>query len=205
MRQRLNDSPLFALGLIGVLAIAVALLFLSGKGNSGATTATPAGATAVTPSPPTATPSTAIPLPTIAAPAVSPAGPVGAPTTFRAGPGLPKPVVAAHAHNEVVVLLVFKRNGIDDTGVRQLLGSLPKRADFAFFQTAAKNIAKYSRIAVGVDVNRVPAIVVIRPSKSKRATPVATVTYGYHGAGSIRQAIRDARYKGPNDLPAYPR
>jgi hypothetical protein len=56
-----------------------------------------------------------------------------------------------------------------------------------------------------VDVNRVPALVVIEP---KRATdggmPEASVSYGFRSAESVLQAIRDAGYRGRKNLPSYP-
>jgi hypothetical protein len=208
MRQRLNDNPMFALAAVVVLGIGIAFLFLtrmSGSQSTAAPTATtstavaPAGAAAVPD--PTATATTP--------PATSPtATPVPATSgVFAAGPGLPKPVVQAYNRGDIVVLLVFKRNGIDDRAVRTYVDQLSGTRHVSIFQTSAKNLTDYSRIAVGVDLNRVPAIVVLEPSKKgkKGANPQATVTYGFHGVGSIEQAIRNAKYSGPEDLPTYPR
>jgi hypothetical protein len=113
-------------------------------------------------------------------------------------------VVKAYHDDKIVVLLVFKRNGIDDRGVRKLFKQLPQHSSVALFKTSALHVTHYSRIAVGVDLDRVPAIVVLKPDKKHSDTPTATVSYGFHGAGSIEQAIRDAHYKGPDDLPSYP-
>ena len=75
----------------------------------------------------------------------------------------------------------------------------------ALFVTRAKGIAKYSRITQGVEVERVPAIVVIRPKKyADGGLPEASVSYGYRGPQSIAQAVRDANYGGRSDLPYYP-
>ena len=69
----------------------------------------------------------------------------------------------------------------------------------------AKRIARYSRIASGVDVNRVPALVVISPKKlNDGGLPKATVSYGFRGPGSVVQAVKDAEYKGKTNLPYYP-
>jgi hypothetical protein len=207
VRQRLNDNPMFALAFVGVLGIAIAFLFMTRMSGSSSestaaptATATTAATTAAT-TPPAST-TGATPAPTNST-TPTPAGADG----FVAGPGLPKPVVTAYKHGDIVVLLVFKRNGIDDQEVRRYVSQLSHEQDTKIFQTSAKNITDYSRIAVGVDLNRVPAIVVVEPSKKSKngASPQATVSYGFHGVGSIEQAIRDAKYNGPEDLPTYPR
>jgi hypothetical protein len=207
MRQRLNDNPMFALALVGVLGVGIAFLFLTRmSGSSSESTAAPTSTTATVEITATTSGATTPPAST------TPASPGTAATTptegaFQPGPGLPRPVVRAYNQGKIVVLLVFKRNGIDDKDVRRYVSELSGKRDVAIFQTSAKNITDYSRIAVGVDLNRVPAIVVVEPTKkSKKASnPQATVSYGFHGAGSIEQAIRDARYSGPEDLPTYPR
>jgi hypothetical protein len=56
-----------------------------------------------------------------------------------------------------------------------------------------------------VNVNRVPALVVVRPKKLTHGPPVASVSYGFRGPDSVRQAVRDALYKGPTNLPYYPK
>ena len=209
MRQRLNDNPIFGLAFVVILGIAVVFLFLSRMGSSAQTppaTTTPAtGATAPVPAATTATPATPAP---VTAP-VSPTPATAGGGEWTAGPGLPKQVVKAYNGDKVVVLLVFKRNGIDDTEVRHYVDRLSaEQQDAAIFQTSAKHIVDYSRIAVGVNVSQVPAIVVLEPNRGhidKHAMPKATVSYGFHGFGSIEQAIRDAQYNGPDDLPTYPR
>ena len=35
--------------------------------------------------------------------------------------------------------------------------------------------------------------------------PTAVVSYGFRGARSVEQALDDALYKGPTDLPYYPK
>ena len=34
--------------------------------------------------------------------------------------------------------------------------------------------------------------------------PAATVSYGFRGPASVEQALEDALYKGPKDIPYYP-
>ena len=59
--------------------------------------------------------------------------------------------------------------------------------------------------ALGVDVNRVPALIVVRPRRLAHGAPTATVSYGFRGPDSVQQAVRDALYKGPRNLPYYPK
>ncbi len=212
MRQRLNDNPIMAVALVAVLGIAIIFLFLtrtsgSSSDSTAATTPATTPATGVATTDPTAAATATPTTPATVAPSTSPTPTGSAP--FVPGPGLPKQVVHAYNSDKVVVLLIFKRNGIDDTDVRHYVDKLSaKQEDAAIFQTAAKHIADYSRIAVGVDVSQVPAIVVLEPNRGhvdKNATPKATVTYGFHGFASIQQAIRNAQYNGPDNLPTYPR
>ena len=78
-------------------------------------------------------------------------------------------------------------------------------SDVALFIVSARGIARYSRITQGVDVERVPALIVIRPKKlADGGLPEASVSYGYRGPESIKQAVRDANYDGRRDLPSYP-
>ena len=69
-------------------------------------------------------------------------------------------------------------------------------ADVATFVVPAKRIARYSAITGGVEVNRVPALVVIRPKSLAGSTPTASVQYGFQSPESVAQAVIDAGYKG---------
>ena len=66
----------------------------------------------------------------------------------------------------------------------------------AVFGTRASGIARYTRITQGVNVDRVPALVVVRPQGG--GTGVAEVRYGFRSADSVVQAVRDVLYRGPN-------
>jgi hypothetical protein len=118
---------------------------------------------------------------------------------------LPKPVAAAYAHDKAIVLFVFRDHGIDDDAVRSSVEQLRSRGDVAVFTTRAAGIARYSRITKGVDVNRVPALIVVRPRQLTDGPPTATVSYGFRGPDSVDQAVRNALYKGPTNLPYHPR
>ena len=60
----------------------------------------------------------------------------------------------------------------------------------------AKQIYRYAAITVGLDVNRVPALVVMRPKRLSGGTPQASVDYGFQTSQSVLQAVRDAAYDG---------
>jgi hypothetical protein len=223
VRKALNENPIVQVALIGILVIAVGVLFMTRMSSGGGeapppATTTPATA-APTPAPApeasagadSASPSASADAPAPSAPAdpaaAAPA-PDGAPVDesgFVAGPGLPGPVVAAYDSGETVVILVVRENGIDDRKVEETVRAVSADQSTTLFVTPAVGIAKYSRITQGVDVDRVPAMVVIRPKRlSEGPLPEATVSYGFRGPESVAQTVRDANYKGRDDLPSYP-
>lgn len=218
MREKLNDNPLLQVAVLGVLALIVGFLLITRMGGSSSDTTTPAAttpaptdttATATTATTPAATtPATATapvtPGVTPAAPA-APATPVPAAGDFKAGPGLPKGVVNAYEKGQVVALLIVDDKGVDDQKLKAIVTSLNKRPDTTLFVVKSKDIADYSRIAQGVDLQQTPALVVLRPKKlTKGPTPTATIEYGFRGPSSVMQMVEDALYKGPTNLPYYP-
>jgi hypothetical protein len=76
-------------------------------------------------------------------------------------------------------------------------------AGVASFVVPADRIAHYATIAQGVDLNRVPALVVFRPKHLAGGVPAASVDYGYQSPESVEQAILDAGYKG-RTIPYHP-
>jgi hypothetical protein len=216
VRRALNENPVAQIAVLGVLVVVVGFLLMarmahkSGGSDSVATSsaapAAPAPADSATSTSPSSQVGTAPPSTGSAAvpPATTP--PVGtAASGFVAGPGLPAPVVKAYAEDKTVVLLVFRQRGVDDSAVRSSVERLRGRSELAVFVTHAAHIARYARITEGLDVNRVPALIVLRPRHLTHGTPTASVTYGFQGPDSVDQAIRNSRYKGPSDLPYYPR
>ena len=210
MRKALNDNPMVQIGVLGVLAVIVGFLILTrmhGSSSSPATsttptTAAPAGSTATAP-----TTGVAPTAPSSTAPVAPPAGPTATVPQGKlvAGPGLPKPVASAYADGKAVVLLVVRNKGIDDSAVRASVERLRGNHGLAVFVANAGQIARYSRIAEGVNVNRVPALIVVRPKSLTRGAPTASVSYGFRGPDAVVQAVRDALYKGPTNLPYFPR
>ena len=216
MRAKLNENPVFQAGLVGVLALAVGLMLLLRMGGSStssgtdtAATADPAATTAS--AAPTSTDSSATaPAPATASSSEAQAAPAApatgaAPGGFEAGPGLPAPVVNAYDAGKAVVLLIVNDKGIDDRDIEDSVKKLESNPDAAVFVTKVANVSDYSRITGGVDLDRTPAMVVIRPKKlDDSPTPTAVVSYGFRGDASVEQALENALYKGPSDLPYYP-
>jgi hypothetical protein len=210
VRKAINDNPIVQVGLLGVLALVVGFVLItrmSSKSSepstdtstSAASVAPGAATTPATPTDPTAT------TPSTAAPSTGAVAEAAAAGKFVAGPGLPTPVVQAYAANKVVVLLVVRRKGIDDEAVKASVEQQESAADIALFVTNAGHISRYSRIVTGVNVDRVPALIVLRPRKLTKGTPVASVSYGFRGPDSVAQAINDALYNGPTNQPYYPK
>ena len=76
----------------------------------------------------------------------------------------------------------------------------------AAFDAIAGAAANGELVPGGVDVSRVPALVVVRPrERSRSGIPVASVSYGFRGPASAEQAVRDALYDGRQDLPYHPK
>ena len=204
MRKAINSNPVVQVGLLGALGILVAVVFLSRMGGSSPppaeTAETATQSSAATAPPATAATPTApsTPAPEAVAPPASPAGS----TPFEASKGLPADLVKAYESGDVVVLLVMQDKGIEDAPLRRNVESLEGRGDTSVFITDAKHATRYSRIAEGVNLDRVPAIIVLAPLEGKLSgdaiapLPTATVTYGFRGKESVNQAVEDALYRG---------
>ena len=215
MRKALNDNPTVQIAVIGVLVVSVGLFMMTNlkKGSGGSSGATGSPATSASATPGAAAVTTApAPVPGASAPATGGAAaapPVTSgtvpPEALVPGPGLPRPVIAAWKGGNAVVLLVVRGSGIDDRLVRGSVESLSGEQEVSVFVTRAEDVARYSRITQGVGVNRVPALVVVRPRRSRNAVPEAQVSYGFRNSQSVVQAVHDALYTGHDNLPYYPR
>jgi hypothetical protein len=188
MREKLNKNPMAQVGIILVLLIAVGFMLMKGMGG-GEEEGEGAVATAEAPA---AVAETGAP---IEGEAVS--STTSAVTTPVPAPPLPKDVVSAYEEGKTVVLLLVRDGGIDDEPTRAAVEGLRSVADTAVFVAPARQIARYAAIALGVDVSRVPALVVLRPKRLSEAGPEASITYGYQTFQHVDQLIRDARYDGP--------
>lgn len=203
MRQKLNENPKAQVGVVIALIIAAAFMFLKSSGGGEAEESAPTEATvAVAGTSAVGTATGATPGEAVEGAvesAVETAGETGVvsavPTSVPAPPP-PAPITAAYDAGRTVVLLIVHDGGIDDALVRQASARLESRPDVALFTVPAAQIARYAAITVGLDVNRVPALVVMRPKRLSGGTPQASVDYGFQTAGGIEQAVQDAAYDG---------
>jgi hypothetical protein len=193
MRDKLNENPLAQIAVIGVLLV-LGILLLTTMGGGGESASEPETA-AETPSTATSAPAGTA----TSAPAITPAGETpatGSVATPPVAPPPPKAVTTAFDSGQTVVLLIVREGGIDDRMVRADASALSAVSNVALFVVPARKIARYAAITEGVGVNRVPALVVLRPKPLSHGAPSASVNYGYQGAQSVVQAVVDARYRG---------
>jgi hypothetical protein len=209
VRKTLNENPVVQVVMLGILGIVVAFMFMtrvmggdetSEPATEGSATPTPTASTAPTPAP---APADAVPAEStatdVATEAVVPAG-----AGFETGEGLPASVVSAYESGNVVALLVVNSRGAEDSRLEAEIGALRSRGDTSVFVAEAKDVARYSRIAEGVNLDRVPALVVIEPKRlAEGELPAATISYGFRGPDSVVQAVRDVLYDG-KELPYHP-
>jgi hypothetical protein len=219
MRESINSNPVVQAAFVGVLLLACLFLLYTrviSAGSSGdaassepatppAATTESAAPTATAPAAPGATaPETAAPTgPETAAPTAPPADGAVSPGGLEAGKGMPKPVVDAYEDDKAVVLLVVRQAGIDDKRVENSVQVVEADPDVTVFVTGAKKIARYSQIANGVGVSRVPALIVMKPRSVSDGVPTASVSYGFRSPASVAQAVEDSLYDG-RDVPYYP-
>jgi hypothetical protein len=105
--------------------------------------------------------------------------------------GLPKPVAAALRKNQVLVLLFWNGRSADDKAVHAALKHVDRWNGRVSVQSAPiSRIARYGRIARGVDVQQSPTVVVADPNLQ------AVTLVGYVDAATINQAVVDALRNG---------
>ena len=193
MREKLNDNPMAQVALIGVLLV-VAAVFLLGKSGGepeeeeGGSAAADAAVAAVASELEVGQQPLKLPPPG--------SGP-GAP------PAPPRAVTDAFNAGETVAILFVRDGGIDDRLVTDAVARLDAIGGVATFVVPSRQLVRYVSIAQGVDLNRVPALVVIRPKHLNSGYDPASVHYGFQSAQSIVQAVVDARYHG-GTLPYHP-
>lgn len=191
MREKLNSNPLAQAALVGFLLVATGIfLMTSMRGGGEEEEATTSSATVTT-----ADGSVTV-TGEVAASAGGPAVPPPPGALAEAAPPPPRPVTAAFEANKTVVLLFVRNGGIDDRMVAGTVKSLGALSEVATFVVPAGRIARYAAVAQGVSVDRVPALVVVRPKRLNRSIPVASVHYGFQSPESVVQAVIDAGYKG---------
>jgi hypothetical protein len=199
MREKLNSNPLAQVAVVGVLLVLGGVFFMSTMGKGGdsgsePTTTTTSTATLTTPA------GSASVSATVTAPSVPAVSPSQAAAT---APPLPRAVTAAWAANRTVVLLFVRNGGIDDGMVSATVKRLSLLPGVAAFVVPAGRISRYAAIAQGVEVNRVPALVVLRPRDVGKGIPTASVSYGFQSPAAVVQAVVDAGYQG-RTVPYHP-
>jgi hypothetical protein len=182
MRDKLNSNPFAQIGLIAVLLIAVGYFVMHTMGGGDQSASSEVSATveeSIGTLEPGAVVSTSVPVVPMA---------TSAP---------PAAVVDAYESGSTVALLFVHDGGIDDRLVRDASAQLAALPGVATFVVPAAKISRYAAITEGVGVERVPALVVIRPKRLDQAVPTASVSYGFQSGESIAQAVIDAGYEGP--------
>lgn len=205
MREKLNSNPMAQAGIVLVLLIAVGIFLMKGMGGEEEgeeaipteATVSVAG-TEVSGTATAATPGEAVEGAIASATEGVTAGAgTSAVTSALPAPPLPKAVTSAYQSGKTIVLLVVHDGGIDDKLAEQAVEGVGSMPDTALFVVPVSQIARYAAITLAVDVNRVPALVVVRPKDLSEGSPEASVTYGLQTPQSVEQALRDATYDGP--------
>lgn len=186
MRDKLNENPIAQVALIGVLLVVVLVFFMKSMGGGEEGEEAPA-----------AEASAALEEGTGGVEAGTPAVPAGVPAVPMVTSPPPADVVDAYESGSTVALIFVHDGGIDDRLVRDTSAQLASLPGVAIFVVPASEISRYAAITEGVGVERVPALVVIRPKRVEGAVPTASVSYGFQNGESVVQAVIDAGYEGP--------
>lgn len=188
MREKLNENPIAQVALVGVLLV-LAAVFLLGKMGGGSEEE---GGSAESPAANAAVAAVETELGAGGQPIKLPppgSGP-GSP------PAPPRPVISAFNAGDTVAILFVRDGGIDDRLVTGAVRRLEAMSRVSVFVVPSHQLARYVSIAQGVELNRVPALVVIRPKSLSHGYDPASVHYGFQSSESIVQAVVDARYHG---------
>lgn len=187
MREKLNENPMAQVALVGVLLVLAAVFLLSkmGGGSEEEEGGESAAANAAVASAAAELEASGQPI-ELPPPGSGPGSP----------PAPPRAVVSAFNAGETVAILFVRDGGIDDRLVKDSVQRLEAIGGVATFVVPSHQLARYVSIAQGVDLNRVPALVVIRPKHLSGAYDPASVQYGFQSAESVVQAVVDARYHG---------
>jgi hypothetical protein len=201
MRERLNNDPKAQVAAIAVLVVLAAFFFVSKMGGGvveeGAVEATVAVAgTEATGTATGATPGEAVEGAVESAVENTSAVVPVLPSNLEAPPP-PAPVTAAYRAGETVALLIVRDNAIEDDLVKRSAEVIEGMEGTALFVVPVSQIARYAAITLGVEVSRVPALVVMAPKGASHGEREASVTYGFQTPQTLEQAVRDAGYTGP--------
>jgi hypothetical protein len=187
VREKLNESRAAQIGLVAVLVLVVAVLFLGKSGGSGGEPEAEATVEAGS-------------APALASQAGMGELPVSVPTDRP----LPHRFTAAYESGETVALLVVHDGGIDDAYAELALKEAAAVERAVVIVVPARQISRYASVTVGLDINQVPALIVMRPKPLSHGVPQAAVSYGYQTPESVFVALRDASYVGPEQRAYHP-
>lgn len=187
MREKLNENPAMQAVVVGLLLLATVFFLMSSMGGGGPKSSGGESSSSAASAESTA----AAPAGLSAALAM-----VSQASAAHAQP-LPASVIAAWNADKTVVLLFVHDHGIDDRLVKRATEGLSALPLAATFVVPAKQISRYAAVTEGVGVDRVPALVVIRPKSLRQTVPTASVSYGFQSQASVVQAVIDAGYRGP--------
>jgi hypothetical protein len=190
MREKLNESKAAQAGLVVVLLLVVAFFLMKKGGGESEETA--------------AAPEEGVVTETLPVAETSAGGMGELPTAVPDAKAPPHAFRAAYAADQPVVLLIVHDGGIDDEYTEESLREVASVEHVATFVVPAKKISEYASVTVGLNINQVPAMVVLRPRNLSGGTPQGTVLYGFQTTESVYQAIRDAVYKGPERSTYHP-
>jgi hypothetical protein len=202
MREQLNDNPIAQVAVVLVLVAAAAFMFLKpGGGEESAPEATIAvGGTEMSQSEAASAAGEAVEAGVEAAiesGAVGGAAGVTEMPTSVPAPPPPHRFSAAYDSGATVALLVVHDGGIDDRLTANASRSIESLPGVKLIQVPVKRLPSYAAVTVGLDLNRVPALVVMKPKRLSDGIPQATVDYGFQTPETLIQAVRDASYDGP--------
>ncbi|HEX9968016.1 MAG TPA: hypothetical protein VGB06_08710 [Solirubrobacterales bacterium] len=189
MRDKLNENPLMQVAVIGALLVATGFFVLSTMGGGGEEEAASESTAGIAIESPTGMTTETGAVGAAAVPALPP-------DAAAAAPPPPPAVLRAFDSNQIVVLLFVRNGGIDDRLVRDGMARLRSLPGVSPFVVPAGRISRYASIAQGVAVDRVPALIVLRPKRLSDGIPAASVSYGFQSPQSIVQAVVDAGYEG---------
>jgi hypothetical protein len=205
VREKLNENPIAQVAVVLVL-IAVAAFMLLKPGGGGGEEAAPEASVSVggTEMSQSEVASKAGEVVEGAVEAVIESGALAGasggaaemPTSVPAPPP-PHAFTAAYDSGRTVVLLVVHDGGIDDRLTARAASILDLVPQAKLITVPVKQLPRYAAVTVGLDVSRVPALVVMKPKRLSGGTPQATVDYGFQTAESILLAVSDANYHGP--------
>lgn len=193
MREQLNKNPVAQLGVVAVLLVVAGFLILTTMGGGGKESeSSPTSASPEAAESPEGSASVTA-LATEGEPAVPTSAAPAAPVS---PPRLPRPVRSAIDANRTVVLLIVERSGIEDRQVHAAVEALAGWPGVATFVVPVDQVSRYTAVTEPVNLERTPALIVVRPPKLSKGAPAASVDYGFQSIESVVQAVVDAEYTG---------